>query len=163
MAESEEEEAQIDAESKPKKGRKGLFLTAGLSLVAAGAGYGAVTFGVLDSLLKEKPKSEQGAEYKTIEFVPLDPMVISLGPAASSSHLRFVAQLEVTKGNAKAVAALQPRVMDTLNTYLRAVTEEELREPASIMKLRAQMLRRIQVVLGEGLVNDLLVIEFVLN
>ena len=50
-----------------------------------------------------------------------------------------------------------------LNSYLRAVSINELEDPSSLIRLRAQMLRRIQIVTGEGQVRDLLVTEFVLN
>ena len=56
-----------------------------------------------------------------------------------------------------------PRVLDVLNTYLRAVEVRDLEEPSSLVKLRAQMLRRVQVVTGEGKVRDLLITEFVLG
>jgi flagellar FliL protein len=56
-----------------------------------------------------------------------------------------------------------PRIQDVLNTYLRAVDVEDLEEPAALLRLRAQMLRRVQVVVGDGPVRDLLVTEFVLN
>ena len=56
-----------------------------------------------------------------------------------------------------------PRIVDVLNTYLRAVEVRDLEEPAAMARLRAQMLRRVQVVTGEGRVRDLLVTEFVLN
>ncbi len=39
----------------------------------------------------------------------------------------------------------------------------DLENPAAIQRLRAQMLRRVQVVTGEGRVRDLLVTEFILN
>ena len=66
-------------------------------------------------------------------------------------------------GKAEAVVAVMPRILDVLNTYLRAVEVSDLEEPASAARLRAQMLRRVQVVTGEGLVKDLLVTEFVMN
>ena len=56
-----------------------------------------------------------------------------------------------------------PRVLDVLNTYLRAVEVRDLEQPSSAARLRAQMLRRVQVVTGEGRVRDLLVTEFVMN
>ena len=57
-----------------------------------------------------------------------------------------------------------PRVLDVLNTYLRAVDVKRPRgRRPRCARLRAQMLRRIQVVTGEGMVRDLLVTEFVLN
>jgi len=61
------------------------------------------------------------------------------------------------------VQALMPRIMDVLNIYLRALDPPELEEPAALLRLRAQMLRRVQIVTGPGLVNDLLIIEFVFN
>jgi flagellar FliL protein len=50
-----------------------------------------------------------------------------------------------------------------LNTYLRAVSEDQLGKPAALERLRAQMLRRIQVVTEQGQVKDLLITEFVLG
>ena len=56
-----------------------------------------------------------------------------------------------------------PRVLDVLNTYLRAVDVRDLEQPSAIPRLRAQMLRRIQVVTGPDRVRDLLITEFILN
>lgn len=50
-----------------------------------------------------------------------------------------------------------------LNGYLRAVETSELEQRAALVRMRAQMLRRVQVVTGEGRVRDLLIMEFVLN
>ena len=58
---------------------------------------------------------------------------------------------------------LLPRILDVLNGYLRAVETADLENPSALVKLRAQMLRRVQIVTGEGRVRDLLVTEFVLN
>ena len=97
-----------------------------------------------------------------IAFVALDPMVISL-TEGKARHLRFSAQLEVPILKQKEVELLKPRVMDVLNGFLRAVEVKDLEDPAALLRLRAQMLRRVQIVVGEGMVNDLLVIEFVMN
>lgn len=96
-------------------------------------------------------------------FVQLDPLVISLGSGAQLAHLRFSAHLEVASGTEEAVIALMPRVLDVLNSYLRALEPSELTDPSTMIRLRAQMLRRIQLVIGEGAVKDLLIAEFVLN
>ena len=58
---------------------------------------------------------------------------------------------------------LVPRILDVLNGYLRAVEVAELGDANALVRLRSQMLRRIQIVTGEGRVRDLLVTEFVLN
>ena len=56
-----------------------------------------------------------------------------------------------------------PRVVDVLNSYLRALEPSDLEANSILVRLRAQMLRRIQIVTGAGRVNDLLIMEFVLN
>ena len=99
----------------------------------------------------------------TATFVEIDPLVVSLGAGQSLAHLRFRGHLEVNTGAEDTVQALMPRVMDVLNGYLRATRPEELSDPTMLIRLRAQMLRRVQLVVGEGLVKDLLVSEFVLN
>jgi flagellar FliL protein len=61
------------------------------------------------------------------------------------------------------VEHLLPRIVDIMNGYLSALETEDFESPAIIVRLRSQLLRRIQVVTGIERVNDLLVMEFVLN
>jgi flagellar FliL protein len=96
-------------------------------------------------------------------FVPLDPLVISLPPGSNSRHLRFRAQLEVPPEHEGVVRSILPRVIDVLNSYLRAVETSDFEKPAVLGRLRAQMLRRVQIVAGSDKVRDLLIMEFVLN
>lgn len=98
-----------------------------------------------------------------VGFVALDPMVVTLGPASGNRHLRFTSQLEVDEVHQADVEMLKPRVIDVLNSYLRALEARDLEDPSALTRLRAQMLRRIQLVTGEGRVKDLLIMEFVLN
>lgn len=120
------------------------------------AGGGSATQG-------EAEPSETEPISQPVAFVPVDPIVVSLGGPGQGRHLRFRAQLEVVPGREAEVAAQMPRVLDVLNGYLRAVPVEELEAPAALVRLRAQMLRRLQLVAGEGRIRDLLVTEFVLN
>jgi hypothetical protein len=61
------------------------------------------------------------------------------------------------------VTLLKPRILDVLNSYLRAIDTAAIEDPQAMARLRAQMLRRVQIVTGEGRVRDLLITEFVLN
>jgi len=150
----------------PKKRSKlPLILGLVMALVLGGAGF-YVTWAGLLFASGEPTAGEEGhkaAPLPDIAFVPLEPLVISLGEASESTHLRFTAQLEVNSGAVSDVTHLLPRVLDVLNGYLRAVEMSELEDPSALVRLRAQMLRRIQIVTGEGRVRDLLVTEFVLN
>ena len=159
-----------DAEAAPetahkKKSKLPMIVGVVLALALGGAGFYASFSGMIFG-----PSDAHAAEAEAevdalpdIAFVPLEPMVISLGAAAESRHLRFTAQLEVAGANSADVILLQPRILDVLNSYLRAIDVAELENPSALVRLRAQMLRRIQIVTGEGRVRDLLVTEFVLN
>lgn len=150
-------------EDTPKRGgKRGLLLGGVLALAAVPVGYFAVASGVLPLSGGPAPGGvlEVGAP---VSFVPIDPMIISLGRSGESRHLRFQAQLEAAPEHAAEVQALMPRVVDMLNGYLRAVDIRELEDPAALIRLRAQLLRRVQIVTGEGRVRDLLIMEFVLS
>ncbi|MCZ4261371.1 flagellar basal body-associated FliL family protein [Limimaricola sp. G21655-S1] len=147
--------------------KRGLPLILGLvlALMGGGGGFFAVSSGMLGGGTVEEPESEAPAmpEATPASFVPLDPLVINLPPGSGRRLLRFAAQIEVAPEHAAEVESLRPRIVDVLNTYLRAVELADLEDPAALTRLRAQMLRRVQVVAGAGRVRDLLVMEFVLD
>lgn len=152
-----------EAVEKPPRG-KGKLIIASLALAIAGASGGY--FGMLSGLLpfgaddvKDKPTETARAA----AFLPVDPIVVSLGASGPSRHLSFRAQLEVPPTSVPEVAAVMPRIVDVLNSYLRAVDIREFDTPHGLVRMRAQMLRRVQIIVGDGKVNDLLVMEFVLN
>ena len=168
-------ETDNDAPPARPKGKRGLILSLVGALALGGGGFYAVYAGLVDpagltGLLGgghgeggHGAADGGGTVLGDVAFVPMDPIMISLAPGATARHLRFSGQLEVAPEHAAEVSGLMPRVLDVLNTYLRAVDVRDLEEPAALARLRAQMLRRIQVVTGEGRVRDLLVSEFVLN
>ncbi|MFN5998910.1 MAG: flagellar basal body-associated protein FliL [Paracoccaceae bacterium] len=157
--------AEATLEEAPKKrSKKPLLIGLVLALVLGGGGFYA-TFSGLILGGGEDHASEEAAPgpLMGVAFVPLETMVISLGPDSGSEHLRFTAQLEVVDSAAGDVTTLTPRILDVINSYLRAIDTASIEDPHAMARLRAQMLRRIQVVTGEGRVRDLLITEFVLN
>lgn len=149
-----------------------LILGVVLALAGSGGAFYAARAGLLpwgDSMLQLQPSGPDTAVEDTagtqqdVAFVPVPPLVISLGNAGAQRHLRFRAQLEVPEGGEAAVEHLMPRVLDVLNGYLRAVAISDLEERTALMRLRTQMLRRVQIVTGRNAVSDLLIMEFVLN
>lgn len=132
------------------------------ALVLGAAGFYVVWSGMIGGSSDGATKQEASA-LPDIEFVPLDPITVNLPPGSSAKFLRFAAQIEVEGRYREDVAHLQPRILDVLNGYLRAVDVAALNEPATLTTIRAQLLRRIQLVTGEGRVRDLLVTEFIVN
>jgi flagellar protein FliL len=155
-------EAATEGTDSPKKrGKLPLILAAALALVLGGAGFYATWSGLL--LGGHEPAEEAAAPLPDIAFVPIEPVVISLPETARNAHLRFTAQLEVAGKHTADVTLLLPRIVDILNGYLRAIDVAEIEDPTALVRIRAQLLRRIQLVSGEGRVRDLLITEFVLN
>ncbi len=152
-----------------KKSKRLLIIGLVLALAGGGGGFFAVQSGLLfgshdQAEAAETPApQEEGDPLPEVAFVPIDQLIISLGKGSRNKHLLFKSQLEVTKESEAEVEAILPRVVDVMNSYLRAVDVQDLEDPKALIKLRAQMLRRIQTVVGEGRVNDLLIMEFVLN
>lgn len=166
---AEEEITEEGAEEPPKKkSKKGLLIGLILALALGGGGFFAAYSGLVGGAAPTAESVEIEEETPVLDlpavaFINLDPMVISLGDGGSRRHLRFRSTLEVAPQYEADVAQLTPRVLDVLNSYLRAVDMKMLSDPKSLVQLRAQMLRRIKLVTGEGRVRDLLIIEFVLN
>ena len=159
-----EADAPQNAEPPKKKSKIPLFVGIFLALALGGGGFYATWSGmILAPHAAPVAEEEKPGPLPDIAFVPIEPVVISLGPGSAVSHLKFTAQLEVAKTYSDEVTVLMPRILDVLNSYLRAVSLTELEDPSTLARIRAQMLRRIQIVTGEGRVRDLLVTEFVLN
>lgn len=147
------------------KKRSKLSLILGLFLFVAlgGGGFFALYAGVILWPDFGEKAVETDVGLSDVAFVPLEQLTISLGQASDNRHLQFSAQLEVNANRAEEVAALSPRILDVINGYLRAVDVADLMEPDALVRLRAQLLRRIQMVTGQGAVRDLLVAEFVID
>ncbi len=157
-------EAELPQEAAPKKKSKlPLILGVVLFLALGGGGFFAVYSGMILGHSAPETAASKVGDLPEIAFVPLEPVTITLGEVSANTHLRFAAQLEVNLAYQADVVLLIPRILDVMNGYLRAVAVEELGDPNALIRLRSQMLRRIQIVTGEGRVRDLLVTEFVLN
>lgn len=161
--------AELDAQddAPKKRSKKPLLIGVVLALMGGGGGFFAVKTGMILGTDADVAPAEVVAEepdaLPDVAFLPIDPLVISLGKNSRNDYLRFRAQLEVHSKYQDEVSAIMPRVVDVLNGYLRAVNIRDLEDPSALFRLRAQMLRRVQIVTGEGRVRDLLVMEFVLN
>jgi flagellar FliL protein len=163
-------EEQLEEEPK-KKSKLPLIVGMVLMLALGGGGFFSVYSGLLFAPPHE-PTEEDLAMLESsplellpdVAFVPIEPLIINLpGLSSGSRHLRFQAQIEVPSAHQREVESLLPRIIDVLNGYLRAVDISELESSAALIRLRAQMLRRLQIVAGEGRIKDVLIMEFVIN
>lgn len=162
-------------EDAPKASKLPLIIGIVLALAGGGAGFYATWSGKIlggsdhaeaeyDSHEKDGGHAEGGSsDYGDIAFIEVQPMVISVDSRPQPRLLRFRAQLEVPTNYQDDVTKLLPRVVDVLNSYLRALEVTDIEDQAALTRLRGQMLRRVQIVTGQGRVNDFLIMEFVLT
>lgn len=164
----EGEDGEEEAPKKPSALKTLLFNAAGalaLGGVAAGVAFIAPIGGSSSDTVASASdtKKKQTKSYEDLVFVNLEPLVVTLGPNATSKYLKISISIETTQDHVKTIERLSPRFRDVLNTYLRAVDENDLIEPFAMTRLRAQMLRRIQVAASPDAVSDVLITDFVLN
>ncbi|MFT6674853.1 MAG: flagellar FliL protein [Sulfitobacter sp.] len=166
MADDTETTEDGEAAVPEKKSKMPLLIGLVLAIAGGGGGFYATWSGmILSGETHEVDSDHETTEDPAFDvaYVAIDPLVISLRPPAQSQHLRFRASLEVPTAAQPEVEKLLPRVIDVLNSYLRALEPGDLEDPSALTRIRSQMLRRVQVVAGLNKVNDLLIMEFVLN
>lgn len=157
-----------DSEATEKPGKKGLIVGIILAAIGAAGGYVLTSPGLsplggkAENADHENKEKTPVKELPEIGFVDLPPVIVSVN-TGDSRHLRFHAQLEVNAPYISDVEKLQPRIMDVLNGYLRAIEVSDLEDSLALIRIRGHLLRRIGIVVGEGRVRDVLVMEFVLN
>lgn len=166
-----EDKAESEEKETPKKASalKTLMFNAAAAIMLGAVAVGVIWLApiggskcraVADANAAEK---KQTKSYEDIVFVNLEPLVVTLGPNAQSNYLKISVSIETTHDHVKSVEHLTPRFRDVLNSYLRAVDEKDLVEPFAMTRLRAQMLRRLQIVASADAVADVLITDFVLN
>lgn len=146
-----------------KKPLKAILLAVIVAAILGGGGFFAIYSGMLDTLIHPEPKIAAPVTDTDFAFVPVGPVIVSLNRRPQRGHLRFAAHLETPAAAESDVTAQLPRIVDVLNSYLHTLDASELEEPGALIRLRSQMLRRVQIVAGPEQVRDLLITEFVLN
>ena len=153
-------------EETAKKSKLPLILGVVLALVGGGGGFFAASSGMILAPAPEEAKEETETKDQSspnIAFVELEPVMINLRTDNESKVLRFRAQLEVPTDMVENIELLKPRVIDVFNSYLRALSIENFEDPLALVKIRSHLTRRAKIVTGEEMINDLLVMEFVIN
>lgn len=134
----------------------------GLLVLCVGliAGYALTVSGVLDKTKVETAHKEHSPILPDIEYVPIPLMVFNL---PSGRHLRFGAQIETPVGQSEVVTFLLPRVQDTINDFVTALTLEDIERDRGLIWIRAQLVRRLELILGTEIFHDLMITDFVVD
>lgn len=175
-----------DGEGKKKKGgkKKLLFVLVPLVLLIGG-GAAAYFLGVLDPLIGggEEAHGDEHAGGKKDDghgkkddghgdghggegaFLAVPPVTVNLqADDGSPKYLRLTVQLELeSAGDADAIRAIMPRVIDQFQTYLRELRVSDLRGSAGIYRLQLELLRRVNQAAAPVKIKDVLFQEILIN
>jgi len=169
-----EETTDDEGEVKPGGSKKKLMLIAGLGLLLLlGGGGGAAWFmGLLggghaelaeDEGIEAEPPPE--AEPTEVVFVDMPDVLVnlhSLGQRTRFLKLRVALEVE-SEPSATAVKTLMPRVMDSFQGYLRALTVDEVSGPGGMQRLKEELTARVNLALEPTRVEDVLIKEMLVQ
>lgn len=178
MSSTTADKAAPDSSKSDKKARKGkgrlLILLLGLILVLGGGAAGAWFFvpafqeAVRKMIPGLAPPAEGMAEAGPAEppprpsFVEFPEMTVSLPNGGRPRQLRLKLAIEIMGDpGAAQTDLLSPRIYDSLVLYLRTLRDSELEGALSMDRLRGDLHRRLELMLGAGKVRDVLITSFV--
>lgn len=146
-------------ETKPARAkRRRLLVLAGLGLtplVLGGAGYFAAR---RLGLWPPQPSAPPVEEGKAV-FVDLPEMTVTLPNGGQPRQLRIKLALElvVMKPGLPPTELLTPKVYDALLMYFRTLHDGEIDGSLALDRMRGDLYRRLSLVLGPGVLRDVLI------
>ncbi len=150
-------------EAKPRPSRRKLIILAAAAAVVLvlGGGGAAFYFGLFGG---SRAGVTAGATAQTPTFFVLPDLVVTLNAGERRTrYLKARVSLELaTAGDVPQLELVVPRIVDYCQTYLRELRPDELRGSAAIVRMRAELLKRVNaavtpVVVREVLFTDLMV------
>lgn len=167
---------ETNEETPAKKSKIPVFIGFFLALIAGIGGFYAMTSGLFsgtEGVESESVAREQGTDdsplpgavssESNLVFLPIEPVVVNMPPDARHTHLRFVVQLEVDRAHVAELEKQMPRIVDIMNSYLRALEPDSFNDRQILAQIRVHLMARFAVTFGRGHVRDLLVMEFLLS
>ncbi|PHS37778.1 MAG: hypothetical protein COA91_09465 [Robiginitomaculum sp.] len=106
---------------------------------------------------------ENDADPTPIEtsYINLEPFTVSL--KGRSRILRLNITLEVPQQHAEFIDPQNPKLRDAFMGYLSALGMAQIEDAAFLVRLRAQLTRRANFVLGPGNVQNILITDFMVR
>ena len=162
-----------DAPKKKLSGKKLLIILIPVLLLLAGGGAGAYFFlfasKPAEQHAEEGPKPEGPTEPtgpQKIVYYNMPDLLVNLNAGAGrrTSFLKLTMAVELRSiDDAGAFEANLPRIVDNFQIYLRELRPEDLRGSSGFLRLREELLTRVQLAAAPARVNDLLFREMLVQ
>ena len=159
------EEVELDEDGnpiEPKKSKKKLVLLLLIVLILGGGGAGVFFSGILTGGPSEE---EQDATLEKTIYFDMDEFLVNLNnPGNKVSFLKTIITLELpNQKSMNDVQSKMPRNRDTFQIYLRELRSSDLQGSAGLQRLRTELLLRINNILEDGKVNNILFKEIIVQ
>lgn len=155
--------ADAEGDVKPRSTRLRTIVFGVLSiLLGAVSGYILTDRGLVPSFIGSQGASALSSSSE-LTYFELDPILVNLPSGGNHSHLKISAHLEISSGFESKISAELPRIMDIMLTYLRAIRVRDLEEQSALFVIRSELLQRVKIIVGQNIVHDILIDEFILN
>ncbi len=162
-------EAPKGAKGAEKSGKGGGLVSTLITCVA----LGAASFATVFMLPSRAPAPEATAssdhsdssytpstkpDISDMKYVVMEPLTISL--SEGNNLLKIGITLETTDSN---IDPSDPQLRDSYMGYLRSLRMEQIRDAAYMSHMRAQLLRRAQLIKGADKVHGILITDFLVR
>jgi flagellar FliL protein len=109
------------------------------------------------------PASELPSEHAAFFDVP--DIIVNIQTADSSpAYLKLAVSLELDNAEARAaIEPVMPRVVDQFQTYLRELRVDDVRGSMGVMRLKEELLRRVNLAAAPTPVRDVLLKEMIVQ
>jgi flagellar protein FliL len=169
----EEVEGEVEGEGGGKKKLSGkklvLFIALPLILILLGGGVGAFFMLSGDDGPDEAAAHGEGGEGEegagSVVFYDLPEMLVNLNAGGKrASYLKITVALELENAvDVPKLEALMPRVVHNFQVYLRELRLEDLKGSAGLLRLKEELLVRVQRAAGAIRINDVLFKEMLVQ
>ncbi len=96
-------------------------------------------------------------------YVELPEVLVTIGSAPATRYLKMSISIVTEKGGKDAVKAAEPVLVDAFVNYLRSVELRDFEDPGFYSRMRQQLSRRSELVLGSAVSDGVLITEFLLR
>lgn len=147
--------------------KKKLLIPVVLAVLALGGGFASTYLGLWSpaALLgsgAEAKKVDAKAAEPAISFVEV-PRIVTTLAGERPRQLLLAVQLETTPEKQAEVTHLLPRVQDSFNEFLSGIDPLAFQRRGILEIIRTELVTRTRYVMGDEMVNDVLITEFALQ
>lgn len=162
------EKSETEPEKKSGGGMAGLLMIA----LASGASSFGTAYLLPGASVAEPAEHESdeaaSAEAKPLakadqSYVELPEVLVTIGSAPATRYLKMNISIVTEKGGKDAVKAAEPVLIDAFVNYLRSVELSDFEDPGFYSRMRLQLARRSELVLGSSVSDGILITEFLLR